>query len=424
MTRTYRRLVTAAALVIASQFAGGVAFAAPPPDVVADAARDGAVVPEAASASAADDFVNAAGPAAQRGQADYGVPASVTVAQAIQESNWGQAAPGNNYFGIKCSPGPGPIGTGCQNLETQECCPLHTVIASFRTYASMEDSFRDHGLFLRQNSIYANAFNYTGDPDQFIREVHRAGYATDPNYANSIINLMVTYDLYRFNSGPVLAPPPGGEGTFNAWTASVEMFARDVNGRVGHTYMGADGKHGAWSVAGDWQVVGRPVSVYNPNSRGVEIYGRSVDGFLIHSYIGADGQYGPWTQVGDWKIASSPAAVYNPGSRAVEVYARATDGFLIHNYLGNDGKNGYWSVVGDWKISETPAAVYNPNSRSIEIYARATDEFLLHNYLLPNGQHGTWTVVGNWKITGSPAPVFNDARRSVEVYARATDGYL
>uniref|UniRef100_UPI001ABEF500 glucosaminidase domain-containing protein n=1 Tax=Amycolatopsis kentuckyensis TaxID=218823 RepID=UPI001ABEF500 len=205
MTRTFRRLMTATALVIASQFAGGVALAAPPPDVIADAARDGAFTPSPLSAASAEDFINAAGPAAQRGQADYGVPASVTVAQAIQESNWGQAAPGNNHFGIKCFNGPGPIANGCQDLPTHECCPDHVVIASFRTYASIEDSFRDHGLFLRENSRYANAFNYTNNPDQFIREVHKAGYATDPNYANSIINLMSTYDLYRFNTVSVLA---------------------------------------------------------------------------------------------------------------------------------------------------------------------------------------------------------------------------
>ncbi|WP_051767747.1 glucosaminidase domain-containing protein [Amycolatopsis vancoresmycina] len=212
-------LLTAIAL---SLTATGPALAVPagPPDdrvVIADAVRDGAVQPDTLAGNT--DFIAVAGPAAQPGQAEFGVPASVTVAQAILESNWGRSAPGNNYFGIKCgSGGHGPIAIGCQDLPTQECDPgCHTVIASFRVYASMTDSFRDHGLFLRSNHRYDPAFDYPDNPDQFIREVAKAGYATDPNYAGKVIGLMGTYDLYRFNTP---APPPltagisvGSDGT-------------------------------------------------------------------------------------------------------------------------------------------------------------------------------------------------------------------
>ncbi|MFD8496564.1 glucosaminidase domain-containing protein [Amycolatopsis sp. NPDC059657] len=145
-------------------------------------------------------FIDSAGPAAQRGKADYGVPASVTVAQSILESGWGRSAVNNNYFGIKCgSSGPGPIALGCADFITLECCPVHEVLASFRTYASMEDSFRDHGLFLASRARYAKAFAYPDDPNQFIREVHAAGYATDPGYSDKVIGLMQKYGLYRFD---------------------------------------------------------------------------------------------------------------------------------------------------------------------------------------------------------------------------------
>ncbi|WP_328990957.1 sporangiospore maturation cell wall hydrolase GsmA [Kribbella sp. NBC_01245] len=157
-----------------------------------------------AAADAHSDFINAAGPPAQASRAEFGVPASVTVAQAILESGWGQSAlavEDKNYFGIKCgSSGPGPIAIGCVTRPTTECTPTcHTVYASFRRYASMLDSFRDHGAFLRNNPRYANAFNYTNNPNQFVEEIRKAGYATDPAYTSKVVNLMTTYNLYRFD---------------------------------------------------------------------------------------------------------------------------------------------------------------------------------------------------------------------------------
>ncbi|MEV7094233.1 glucosaminidase domain-containing protein [Amycolatopsis sp. NPDC051045] len=317
--------------------------------MIADAARDGEAARVAVTAGSQEDFINAAGPAAQRGQTDYGVPASVTVAQAIQESAWGTAAPNNNHFGIKCAGGnAGPIATGCARLKTFECNPdgtCYETYADFRTYASMEDSFRDHGRFLRENSRYANAFNDTGEPDQFIREVHRAGYATDVNYSNTIINLMVTYNLYRFTTATALAPAPGAQGTYNGLTASVEMFTRDTDGLLAHTYLSPDGRSGAWSTHGDWHIVGKPVSVYNPNSGAVEVYGRDVSGLLIHNYLDRDGRTGVWSTIGDWPITGTPTPIYHQSRRSIEVYARDTLGLLIHTCLGPDLQHGPWSVV-------------------------------------------------------------------------------
>ncbi|MEV6285647.1 sporangiospore maturation cell wall hydrolase GsmA [Kribbella sp. NPDC051770] len=152
------------------------------------------------------DFINSSGPPAQASRAEYGVPASVTIAQAILESGWGNsdlAKVDQNYFGIKCGTGgAGPIAIGCVTRPTTECTPTcHTVNASFRKYASRLDSFRDHGAFLRNNSRYANAFNYSNDANRFVQEIHKAGYATDPNYTTKVVNLMTSYDLYRFNNG-------------------------------------------------------------------------------------------------------------------------------------------------------------------------------------------------------------------------------
>ena len=162
-------------------------------------------VPAAAFASQRTDFVAVAGRAAQPGQAEFGVPASVTVAQAILESGWGNsdlATDHHNYFGMKCHDrDPGPIAAGCVEVPTKECDAQrcwHTT-AYFRQYRSMADSYRDHGAFLRDGPRYAKAFDHTDDADRFIAEVHRAGYATDPKYTDKIIGLMKQYDLYRFN---------------------------------------------------------------------------------------------------------------------------------------------------------------------------------------------------------------------------------
>lgn len=150
-------------------------------------------------------FIEEAGAAAKEGQTRYGVPASVATAQAILESGWGEsglAQNSHNYFGIKCQDGNlGDYATGCVDYKTGEVFDGKsvTITDGFRSYDSAADSFADHGAFLTENPRYSEAFNYTDDPDQFIREVHKAGYATDPEYSDKIIGLMERYDLYRFD---------------------------------------------------------------------------------------------------------------------------------------------------------------------------------------------------------------------------------
>jgi hypothetical protein len=153
------------------------------------------------------EFIAASVPGAQRGWRDYGVPPSVTIAQAILESGWGRsglASVDRNYFGIKCQNGSyGKLANGCHVYRTNECTKAGTCFAtsaSFRTYASQSHSFRDHGSFLRVNSRYAGAFTYTKDANRFIWTVWKAGYATDPNYYTKITSLMASYDLYKYDT--------------------------------------------------------------------------------------------------------------------------------------------------------------------------------------------------------------------------------
>jgi flagellum-specific peptidoglycan hydrolase FlgJ len=151
-------------------------------------------------------FVDTAGPIALRVRAEYDVPASVTVAQSILESNWGRSklsTAERNYFGFKCvTPGtPGPIAVRCAPYSTTECVPqpCHPVDAFFRSYATVDDSFRDYGRLLTTSANYAAALPVRKDPDAFIRAVAQK-YATDPEYANKVIGLMDRYDLRRFDA--------------------------------------------------------------------------------------------------------------------------------------------------------------------------------------------------------------------------------
>ena len=153
------------------------------------------------------EFIAAAVPGAQLGWRQFGVPPSVTIAQAILESGWGRsslASVDRNYFGIKCFNGVyGPLASGCHVYQTNECTKAgscYATTATFRTYTVMANSFRDHGNFLKVNSRYQPAFSYTRNANLFIWNVWKAGYATDPNYYTKITGIMAANSLYAYDT--------------------------------------------------------------------------------------------------------------------------------------------------------------------------------------------------------------------------------
>lgn len=124
-------------------------------------------------------------PAAKIIENEYKLPALAVCAQTALESGWGAHAPGNNYFGIKAT----ASWTGAkQLLWTTEYVNGKAVKVQqwFRKYASPVDSLRDYAKLITTASRYATAAK-TDDPYQYAREIAKAGYATDPNYANKII---------------------------------------------------------------------------------------------------------------------------------------------------------------------------------------------------------------------------------------------
>jgi hypothetical protein len=145
-----------------------------------------------------EQFIEFVGRNARRAMAETGVPASVTVAQAILETGWGKHTIGEakNLFGIK---GRGPAGS--VRAPTREFINGQwvTVNADFAKYDSFEQSISEHARFFLRNRRYGRALQFKTDADTFAREIHKAGYATAPDYADQLIALMRKYNLYRFD---------------------------------------------------------------------------------------------------------------------------------------------------------------------------------------------------------------------------------
>jgi flagellum-specific peptidoglycan hydrolase FlgJ len=161
-------------------------------------------------------FIHGAAGPAQISELQTGVPASITMAQAILESGWGSHHMGsaNNYFGVKAQTVKGEvvygdIATGYVDRSTKEHLKKSntdvTITAHFRAYDGMGGSFRDHGMFLNNNPRYRaalDAYAKTSDANEFARGLQKAGYATDPHYAELLISIMKKHNLYQYNGAP------------------------------------------------------------------------------------------------------------------------------------------------------------------------------------------------------------------------------
>ena len=151
-------------------------------------------------------FISEVAPGAVAAQRRYGVPASVTIAQAIDESGWGRsslAAKDRNLFGIK---GTGPAGSDSLPTQEYEQGQSVTRIAPFRVYHDFAESIDDHGKLLATSEYYRLSMAYRQDPNAFAAALTGV-YATDPDYGAKLISLMRQYDLYRYDvAAPASAP--------------------------------------------------------------------------------------------------------------------------------------------------------------------------------------------------------------------------
>src|SRR5262249_24538565 len=173
--------------------------------------------PSAASASASgrqyatpgtrdqQAFISMVAPGAMAAQQRFGVPAAVTIAQAIEESAWGRsglAAKYHNLFGIK---GSGPAGSVSLPTSEFQGGQWVTIDAPFRVYHNDAESIADHAELLATSGYYTRAMADRGVPDAFANDLTGV-YATDPGYGANLLSFMKLYNLYQYESPAATTP--------------------------------------------------------------------------------------------------------------------------------------------------------------------------------------------------------------------------
>jgi flagellum-specific peptidoglycan hydrolase FlgJ len=166
---------------------------APPPKNT----TSGKVVnPFAGNAAICHDYIRHYAPVAQTEMRKFGIPASITLAQGLLESNAGTsglAKNANNHFGMKCF--------------SHRCKKGHCVNATddthkdfFLKFNNVWSSYRSHSLFLKDKPRYAGLFRLSPtDYKGWARGLSKAGYATDRQYAEKLIRIIEDFQLHRFD---------------------------------------------------------------------------------------------------------------------------------------------------------------------------------------------------------------------------------
>ncbi len=190
----------------------------------------------------------------------YDIPASITLAQGLLESGAGRselAVKGNNHFGIKCH---GWTGRSVyhDDDEKQEC---------FRAYDNARDSYEDHSKFLKSGKRYAFLFQLDrSDYKGWARGLKKAGYATSPTYANSLIKIIETYRLYQYDSARhydkflVAHQPKNVSGNMQQSLHTIKMCNKNyyVIARNGDTFR---------SIGKELDISARKLARYNERNR-------------------------------------------------------------------------------------------------------------------------------------------------------------
>ena len=144
-----------------------------------------------------ESFFNTLGPIAEK-YADYGLYPSVMLAQAAIESHYGDSQLSyeyHNYFGIKAHDNHRSVKLSTKEVyDGQEV----TINDTFCVYSSPQDCFKDYATILTTNEHFSGVVG-ASSPAEAARALQAGGYATDPNYAQTIIQVINEYNLTRFD---------------------------------------------------------------------------------------------------------------------------------------------------------------------------------------------------------------------------------
>jgi len=198
-------LAAAIARQLERQLGSGAAAALAAPAAAGAAGAPAASLDATPLSSRQIDFIRTHQDAARAAESASGIPAAFTVAQAAHESGWGQreirnadGTSSHNLFGIKAGPGwTGPVA----EITTTEYVggEAQKVTAKFRSYASYGESFRDYARLMKESPRYAGVVAQAAQAPAsaasalgFAHGLQRAGYATDPAYADKLGRLINT----------------------------------------------------------------------------------------------------------------------------------------------------------------------------------------------------------------------------------------
>ncbi|GAC20852.1 flagellar assembly peptidoglycan hydrolase FlgJ [Paraglaciecola arctica] len=152
----------------------------------------------------AKSFIEQLYPVAQEAAAELGIDPKALLAQAAIETGWGQHMIHNtsgqnshNLFGIKADRRWQGDRAMVKTIEFEQGVPA-TKRAPFRVYDSFADSMQDYVGFVKQNPRYEEAVKQSQSPQDYFTELQKAGYATDPDYANKVLSVLDGEQLKRY----------------------------------------------------------------------------------------------------------------------------------------------------------------------------------------------------------------------------------
>ncbi len=175
--------------------------------------------PPAALPTSPADFISALLPHARRAAAALGTDPGILLAQAALETGWGRhlqtraGRPAYNLFGIKAGGDWQGPDSRAVTLEYRDG-RLRREQARFRAYPSPAAAFADYVHFIRDDPRYADALAGAARPETYVRALQRAGYATDPRYADKILRIwrqQVQPVLERLKAAPLVADSRPGK---------------------------------------------------------------------------------------------------------------------------------------------------------------------------------------------------------------------
>ncbi|MES9958392.1 MAG: flagellar assembly peptidoglycan hydrolase FlgJ [Sedimenticola sp.] len=153
------------------------------------------------------DFVKELMPYASKAASMLGLQPQALLAQAALETGWGRhmmrfgnGAPANNLFGIKADQRWNGNRVAVNTLEYEGGAAVKKR-AFFRAYDSLAESFMDYAAFVGSSPRYSKALAKSGDASGYFEELQRAGYATDPDYANKINKIMSGPEMRKALAG-------------------------------------------------------------------------------------------------------------------------------------------------------------------------------------------------------------------------------